>query len=72
MICKTTKEFQNRVLEHMTFTPHPMGHYTIYKNKEKPKLGFFLNIQGRDIMTLELEIIQYPLTFCFPLIIKKN
>ena len=26
----------------MTFTPHPMGHYTIYKNKEKPKLGFFI------------------------------
>ena len=36
MICKTTKEFQNKVLEYMTFTPHPMGHYTIYKNKEKP------------------------------------
>ena len=42
MICKTTKEFQNRVLEHMTFTPHPMGHYTMYKNKEKPELGFFI------------------------------
>lgn len=42
MICKTTKEFQNKVLEYMTFTPHPMGHYTIYKNKEKPKLGFFI------------------------------
>ena len=42
MICKTTKEFQNKVLEYMTFTPHLMGHYTIYKNKEKPKLGFFI------------------------------
>ncbi|MDU1110959.1 MAG: hypothetical protein E7A29_11930, partial [Staphylococcus epidermidis] len=42
MICKTTKEFQNRVLEYMTFAPYPMGHYTIYKNKEKPELGFFI------------------------------
>lgn len=42
MICKTTKEFQNKVLEYITFTPYPMGDYTIYKNKEKPELGFFI------------------------------
>ncbi|WP_195988937.1 AraC family transcriptional regulator [Clostridium sp. D53t1_180928_C8] len=42
MISKTTKDFQNRVLKEMTFTPYETENYTIYKNKKKPELGYFI------------------------------
>jgi len=42
MIAKTTKEFQNKVLNKMTFTPHPMKSYTLYKNDTRPELGYFM------------------------------
>lgn len=42
MIAKTTKEFQARVLNKMTFTAHSMGNYTIYKNDHRPELGYFI------------------------------
>lgn len=42
MICKTTKEFQDMVLEKITFSPYAEENYTIYKNKDKPELGYFI------------------------------
>lgn len=42
MIYKTTKEFQNTVLNKLTFTPYLMENYTVYKNEDKPELGFFI------------------------------
>ena len=42
MICKTTKEFQNRVLDKMTFSEYPMESFTIYKNEDRPDLGYFI------------------------------
>ena len=42
MICKTTKEFQNKVLDKMTFSEYPMENFTIYKNEDKPDLGYFI------------------------------
>lgn len=42
MISKTTKDFQNRVLKEMTFTPYETENYTIYKNEKKPELGYFI------------------------------
>lgn len=42
MICKTTKEFQNEVLNNMTFTSFNIDNYTIYKNSNKPELGYFI------------------------------
>lgn len=45
MICKTTKDFQNKVLNKITFTPHPIGNYTIYKNEERPELGYFIKYE---------------------------
>ncbi len=42
MICKTTKEFQNRVLDKMTFSEYPMENCTIYKNEDRPELGYFI------------------------------
>ena len=42
MISKTTKEFQNTVLNKMTFSPYETKNYTIYKNENKPELGYFI------------------------------
>ena len=42
MICKTTKEFQNTVLDKMTFSEYPMENCTIYKNEDRPELGYFI------------------------------
>jgi AraC-like DNA-binding protein len=42
MISKSTQEFQNAVLSKMTFSPYPMVNYTIYKNKERSDLGYFI------------------------------
>ena len=42
MICKTTKEFQNRVLDKMTFSEYPTENFTIYKNEDRPDLGYFI------------------------------
>ena len=53
MISKTTKDFQNEVLNNMTFKPYKTENYTIYKNENKPELGILLNIVEKDIMILE-------------------
>lgn len=42
MISKSTYEFQKEVLSNMTFSPHSMGNYTIYKNDDRPDLGYFI------------------------------
>ena len=42
MISKTPDEFQNRVLNKITFSPFEMKNYTIYKNENKPELGYFI------------------------------
>lgn len=42
MITKTTKEFQNKVLNKMTFTPYESENYIIYKNENRPELGYFI------------------------------
>lgn len=42
MISKSTNEFQKMVLSKMTFSPYSMDNYTIYKNEDKPNLGYFI------------------------------
>lgn len=42
MIARSTKDFQNNVLEKMTFTGYPQGNCTIYKNKDRKELGYFI------------------------------
>ena len=48
MIAKTTKEFQNRVLNKMTFSPFPMENCIIYKNENRPELGYFIKYSRND------------------------
>lgn len=47
MVSRTTKDFQNKVLNKITFTPYPMENYTIYKNEGRPELGYFIKY-GRE------------------------
>ncbi|MDU3582882.1 MULTISPECIES: AraC family transcriptional regulator [Clostridium] len=42
MICKTTNDFQNQVLKEITFSPYRMKNCIIYKNENKPELGYFI------------------------------
>lgn len=42
MISKTPDEFQKKVLNKITFSPFEMKNYTIYKNENKPELGYFI------------------------------
>lgn len=42
MIARTTKDFQNAVLNKMTFKPYKTPNYTVYKNEIKPELGYFI------------------------------
>ena len=42
MIAKNTKEFQNKVLENMTFSPYFKSNYTPYMNKKRTDLGYFI------------------------------
>mgnify|MGYP001161764532 CR=1 FL=1 len=47
-ICKTTKEFQSRVLDKMTFSPYPKENCIIYKNESRPELGYFIKYSRED------------------------
>ena len=42
MLSKSPKEFQNKVLNKMTFSSYPMENCTIYKNEHRPELGYFI------------------------------
>ncbi|MEG1254390.1 helix-turn-helix domain-containing protein [Clostridium sp.] len=63
MICKTTKEFQIRVLNKMTFTPYEMGNYTIYKNEDKPELGYFIKYSREGYYDFGIGDYTIPLNF---------
>lgn len=54
MITRTTQAFQDSVLKHLTFTPYPMGHYTLYKNITKPNLGYFMKYSRKDYYDFEI------------------
>ena len=45
MITKTTAQFQSEVLKQMTFTPHPMENYILYKNDHRSELGYFIKYE---------------------------
>ena len=42
MTTKNTQEFQDSILEKMTFSPYVNNNYTLFTNKNKPELGYFL------------------------------
>ena len=42
MTARSTQEFQNKVLKKMTFTPYEDNYCTIYTNKDKQNLGYFI------------------------------
>lgn len=42
MISKSPEDFQKKVLNKFTFSPYKNTHCTIYKNKERPELGYYI------------------------------
>lgn len=63
MTCKTTKEFQNTVLNKLTFTSCPMGDYTVYRNENKPELGFFIKYTREGYYDFGIGDYTIPLDF---------
>lgn len=47
MISRTPEEFQNKVLKEITFSPFEKDNYTIYKNDNRPDLGYFLRYRRK-------------------------
>ena len=70
MISKTTKEFQNEVLNKMTFTPFKLENYTIYKNENRPELGYFIKYSREDYY--EFEIGDYTICNDFSISFEHN
>lgn len=54
MISKTTKEFQDKVLNKMTFSPYQMENHILYKNIDNPKLGYFIKYSRKDFYDFEI------------------
>lgn len=42
MNIKTTIDFQNKLIDKLTFLPYSNENYTIYKNKTRPELGYII------------------------------
>ena len=70
MISKSTKEFQNEVLNNMTFTPFKTENYTIYKNENRPELGYFIKYSREDYY--EFEIGDYTICNDFSISFEHN
>ena len=63
MICKTTQTFQNQMLRQMTFTPYSMGNYTLYQNKQRPELGYFIKYTREGFYNLGIGDYTIPYDF---------
>ncbi|MBD8047508.1 helix-turn-helix domain-containing protein [Clostridium faecium] len=63
MISRTAKDFQNIVLNKITFKAHPMENYTIYKNESKPELGYFIKYSREGYYDLGIGDYTIPLNF---------
>lgn len=66
----TTHAFQKKVLEHMTFSPYKMQNYTIYKNIQRPDLGYFIKYSREGYY--ELGIGDYTIAKDFSLHFKHS
>ena len=63
MISKTTKDFQNEVLNNMTFKPYKTENYTIYKNEDRPELGYFIKYSREGYYDFGIGDYTIPIDF---------
>lgn len=63
MISTTTKEFQNNVLNNITFSPYPMENYTLYTNKDNSNLGYFIKYTRDGYYDFEIGDYTIPKDF---------
>lgn len=55
MIYTTTKDFKNAVINNMTFSPFKKANFTIYKNENKPELGYFIEYNRDEYYKFEID-----------------
>ena len=69
MLSRTTTDFQKNVLKHLTFKPHEMSGFTLYKNDVRPELGFFMKYSRQGYYDFNIGDYTIPEDFslCFSL-----
>ncbi|MDO5516649.1 MAG: AraC family transcriptional regulator [Clostridium sp.] len=67
MISKTPDEFQHKVLNKITFSPHTLESCTIHKNESRPELGYFLKYSRKGYYDFGIGDYTIPADFsiCF-------
>lgn len=65
MTSKTTKEFQNYILDKMHFTPYSMENHTIFKDIDSPELGYIIKYERKGLY--EFNIGNYTISENFSL-----
>lgn len=63
MISKTVKDFQDIVLNKLTFTPYQAENCTIYKNENKPELGYFIKYSREGYYDFGIGDYTIPIDF---------
>ena len=63
MISKSPEEFQNEILTKFTFLPYKNENCTIYKNKERPELGYFIKYSRQGYYDLGIGDYTVPYNF---------
>lgn len=65
MISKSPEYFQNKILDKFTFSPYPNENCIIYKNKEKPDLGYFIKYSRSDYYIFGVGDYTIPYSFSY-------
>ncbi|MGL5085067.1 MAG: AraC family transcriptional regulator, partial [Clostridium sp.] len=63
MTSKTTKEFQTKVLKNITFTPYTTSNNIIYRNENRPELGYYIKYSREGYYDFGIGDYSIPLNF---------
>ncbi|MDD6796235.1 MAG: helix-turn-helix domain-containing protein [Clostridiaceae bacterium] len=63
MIYKTTKDFENAVLDKITFKPYKNDNCIIYRNERRPELGYFIKYSREGYYNFEIGDFTIPRDF---------
>ena len=64
MISRSPESFQNKILTNFTFLPYKNENCIIYKNKEKPELGYFIKYSRPGYYNFGVGDYTVPSNFC--------
>lgn len=63
MIVKSHEEFKNTFLTMLSFSKYDSDNYTLYKNKERPELGYFINYTREKYYSIDIGDYTIPRSF---------